>query len=310
MRRSVLSLWFGTAVLTSTLAGGCRQVDRSAVPTPPVGATVSTASAKQPVPRIETVAPLPVARVRPLRPKIGHSPSVPRLPVIASATSRSSRVPPTPTAKVSRSYYVPPNTIRQATGEPVLVTRYPKPLPVLPAATITPVTHQERQYPRQPGDTPYAHQSEYLWLVGVLERGPAVGSWFLRYARPLDNDRFGGRLPLVAPQPIAGYQPGQVLAWRAMWSRTSSRPPTRCSASRCRSPGDRDPGGPFWSAARIAAFSFSVLRESCGKWGDTSPERQRRGGCCLPVACAPGLCPRPFRTSRGEPHFLAWFKPG
>jgi len=67
--------------------------------------------------------------------------------------------------------------------------------------------------PQSPSATRLAgsHQSDYLWLVGVLERGPEVGTWTLRYASPAENDRFGGRLPLVAPYLINGYRPGQVL---------------------------------------------------------------------------------------------------
>jgi hypothetical protein len=47
--------------------------------------------------------------------------------------------------------------------------------------------------------------------VGVLEKGPEVGTWRLRYARPEEGDRYGGVLTLVAPDPITGYRAGQCL---------------------------------------------------------------------------------------------------
>jgi len=74
----------------------------------------------------------------------------------------------------------------------------------VPAEPVLPKAPPEKH-------SPLAHQSDYLWLVGILERGTEVGVWSLRYAGPEENDPYGGRLNLVSTRPIAGYRVGQVL---------------------------------------------------------------------------------------------------
>jgi len=107
--------------------------------------------------------------------------------------------------------------MQRSLASPPVVSTKPQPSKREPAGPeITFAGHEERAQIdasvfNPVGRSSDAQHCEHLWLVGVLERGNEAGTWALRYARAEENDRYGGRLQLVAPQPICGYRIGQLL---------------------------------------------------------------------------------------------------
>lgn len=174
MRRSVLRLWLGAGLVTGVMICGCRQFDRSA----PAGHADGLV--------IETMPQLN------LQSKTGFqcSCAVPQ-------TSRTSTEPPLHEMALPA---VDPDS-RETSGGPVLIPTSAR------EETVSKVSLPTQPVPQSSG----AHHSEYLWLVGVLERGPEMGTWSVRYANPQEEDRYGGRLTLVAPSPILGYRAGQMV---------------------------------------------------------------------------------------------------
>jgi len=56
----------------------------------------------------------------------------------------------------------------------------------------------------------FAHDSNYGWLVGMLEKGPgAVLS--LRYTSIDDEDRYGGHVSLSGSQALSDFLPGEIV---------------------------------------------------------------------------------------------------
>jgi hypothetical protein len=53
------------------------------------------------------------------------------------------------------------------------------------------------------------HDPEYTWITGKLLR--VGGRWSIVYAGPDEIDRFGGSLPVVAPNNAAGVQEGDIV---------------------------------------------------------------------------------------------------
>jgi hypothetical protein len=57
----------------------------------------------------------------------------------------------------------------------------------------------------------FTHAADYRWLVGCLLARSGRDGWCVRYAAPDGSDPHGGILTLVAPGPMEGFHPGEVV---------------------------------------------------------------------------------------------------
>lgn len=92
-------------------------------------------------------------------------------------------------------------TARKRTRRPPrpapLVQREAEPLPPAPLPL-----------PALDGPPRRAHASDFTWLIGRLEQGEGAGQWWLRYAEPEQDERFGGVLELVGGGRMDGFHAG------------------------------------------------------------------------------------------------------
>jgi hypothetical protein len=174
MRRSLLRVWLGTGVLTSTFLAGCNQGQRTSnsplYPPPPMIGQRQPSSPAQP-------AALPLAKVAP-------------------ATERTAEPP-----------LLPPPSV----AGPVL-PEGPEIIPTHHDLATGPVASVEVNSPEHaPMVQGGGSDNDYHALTGKLEAGTEPGTWVLRYASPGEADSHGGSLALVAPQPLMGLRAGQIV---------------------------------------------------------------------------------------------------
>lgn len=175
MRPSVLRLWIGAGLLTSSVLCGCRQMDHAALPEPGNGLVIETVT-------VPASRSMPGSQFRNRQPEI-----------------------------ITRTTIEPPvHEVKLPVGDVASADRFAAG-PILPISTQGEMTRDVTHAHHVVTDSPGTHASDYRWLVGVLERGPESGTWSLRYAGSQEGDRYGGSLTLVAPSPITGYRTGQLL---------------------------------------------------------------------------------------------------
>jgi hypothetical protein len=112
----------------------------------------------------------------------------------------------------------PPAIVETAGQAPVVVRTSVGVAPSSPdVVRIEPAVHIGRESSWQgpaaevPATAQPGHAPDYAWLVGELQYLQTHHAWRLRYARPGDEDRYGGTVTLTGDNLPAGCQSGQLV---------------------------------------------------------------------------------------------------